>query len=320
VNRPLVADRNRLANRRRYGRDRACRLSSLAHRRHAGYDVQVLDDAGKPVDGGNLGNSSSSCPLPSRGRSDAVETCPLPRELPSRNSPRLLQDRRRRLHRSGRPHLDMVAPTTSSRRRRPPPLDRRHGGGAGEPPCGRRCAVIGVSDAMKGAAPVGFVLLKAAPKSEAAGGGTEVVGMVRDLIGRSRRLIRDGRRAVPKTRSAGKILPVAPCADRRRLDLQDARYHRLPCGADDITQALKARGLWPRRPHRVGARGRAQRNTTTSRTCARVSRVGPGVDDEIRAAAACRIGNLASVELWASSLRSCRRGPHGARAALPAWR
>ena len=60
------------------------------------------------------------------------------REVLPRRLPRLLHDRRRRLHGRGRLPLHHGPHRRHHQRRRPPALDRRHGGGAGRAPGRRR--------------------------------------------------------------------------------------------------------------------------------------------------------------------------------------
>ena len=95
--RPLVADRDRLGDRRQPRRARRCCRSSTARRRvpMPGYDVQVLDEGGKPVPAGHDGHASpSSC----RCRRAACRRCGTPTSASATayldRLPGLLQDRR----------------------------------------------------------------------------------------------------------------------------------------------------------------------------------------------------------------------------------
>ncbi|TCT13335.1 propionyl-CoA synthetase [Tepidamorphus gemmatus] len=105
------------------------------------------------------------------------------------------------------------------------------------------CAVIGISDAMKGQVPAGFIVLKAGVNRDVAEIEKEVVQLVRDKIGpvaAFKIVITVGR--LPKTRS-GKILRGT------MRSIADGEDYRLPATIDDpaildeIGAALKARGI-----------------------------------------------------------------------------
>ena len=96
-----------------------------------GYDIRMLDDAGQPVRARHARQCRRQAAAAARLPADAVERRPALSRRLSRRVPRLLQDRRRRLHRRGRLSLRHVAHRRHHQRRRPPAVDRRHGGGAG---------------------------------------------------------------------------------------------------------------------------------------------------------------------------------------------
>ena len=129
--RSLVADRDRLGDRRQSGRARpAAGQARLADRGDAGLRRarrrRELPRSAAPT---RWARSWSSC----RCRRPACRRCgrrtSASRELP-RRIPRLLQDRRRRLQGRGRLPLRHGPHRRHHQRRRPPALDRRHGGGA----------------------------------------------------------------------------------------------------------------------------------------------------------------------------------------------
>ena len=94
-----------------------------------GYDIRILDDDRQPVTARHARQCRGQAAAAARLPADAVACRPaLSRHLP-RGIPRLLQDRRCRLHRRGRLPLRDVAHRRHHQRRRPPPVDRRHGGG-----------------------------------------------------------------------------------------------------------------------------------------------------------------------------------------------
>ena len=137
---------------------------------------------------------------------DAVERRrALSRELP-RRFPRLLQDRRRRLHRRGRLRLRHGAHRRHHQRRRPPPLDRRHGGGFLRP---SRCGRMRRHRRRRRAEGPGAVRLRRAEGGAGArglGAAGRMRGGVREAIGpvAAFRTVHIVKR-LPKTRS-GKIL------------------------------------------------------------------------------------------------------------------
>ena len=105
------------------------------------------------------------------------------------------------------------------------------------------CAVIGVADAMKGQMPAGFVVLNAGVERDAKEIEAEVVKLVRDVIGpvaafKNVMIVK----RLPKTRS-GKILRGTMRA------IADGESWKMPATIDDpaimgeITEVMKSRGL-----------------------------------------------------------------------------
>ena len=134
--RPLVADRDRLADRRELPRaSSSCRSKPGSPTRAVpGWDVRVLDDERQARSRrATSARWSSKLPLPP----GALPTLwnaddALPGVVPAR-VPGLLQDRRRGLHRRGRLRVRHGADRRHHQRRGPPALDGRHGGGARRP-------------------------------------------------------------------------------------------------------------------------------------------------------------------------------------------
>ena len=131
--RPLVADRDRLADRRqsRSGSGR-CRSSTARRRcRCPATTSHVLDEGGRPVPAEHDGLDRHQAAAAARLPADALAGGrALPRQLP-RGLSGLLQHFGRGLHRRGRLRLRHGPHGRHHQRRRPPALDRRHGGGAG---------------------------------------------------------------------------------------------------------------------------------------------------------------------------------------------
>ena len=130
--RSLVADRDRLVHRRQSGRARrAAGELRLGLRADAGlrhrHRRRGQQGAAGQQDRLDRGQAAAAAGLPP----DAVAAGrALQGKLP-RGVPRLLQDRRRRLHGRRRLRLRHEPHRRHHQRRRPPALDRRHGGGAG---------------------------------------------------------------------------------------------------------------------------------------------------------------------------------------------
>ncbi len=198
----------------------------LADRGHAGIQIDVLDETASPRSAGKLGAICIKLPLPPGSLptlwNDDERSAKLPVALP-----RLLRDRRCRVQ--GRRRLPLHHGRTDDIIN--VAGHRLSTGGMEEVlashPDVAECAVIGMTDDLKGQVPVGFVVLKAGVDRAAPDIENECLQLVRDRIGpvasfRSAMIVP----RLPKTRS-GKILR-APCADRRRRGLEDAGDHRGP--------------------------------------------------------------------------------------------
>jgi propionyl-CoA synthetase len=208
-----------------------------------GYDVQVLDDAGHPVERGKLGNIVVKLPLPPGAfptlwQNDARFRESYLDEFPGyyKTADAGYIDADGYVSIMGR--TDDIINVAG----------HRLSTGAMEEvlsshPAVAECAVIGVADAMKGQLPVGFVVLKAGAKTDAGAVEKEVVGMIRDRIGpvAALKTVMVVAR-LPKTRS-GKILRGTMRA------IADGETYKAPATIDDpaaldeITVALKARGM-----------------------------------------------------------------------------
>ena len=208
-----------------------------------GYDVQILDDAGHPVERGTLGNVVVKLPLP-------------PACLPTLWN---ADDRFRKAYLDEFPgyyktadaglidadgYLFIMARTDDIIN----VAGHRLSTGAMEEVVAEHrdvaeCAVIGIADAMKGQLPLAFVVLNAGVNREPADIEKEVVGQVRDKIGPVAALksVVTVKR-LPKTRS-GKILRGT------MQKIADAEAWSMPATIDDpaildeIGTALKARGI-----------------------------------------------------------------------------
>lgn len=110
-------------------------------------------------------------------------------------------------------------------------------------PAVAECAVIGVSDSLKGQIPIGFVVLKAGSRIEPAELERQLVGMVRDKVGpvaAFKRVIVS--RRLPKTRS-GKILR------RTMRSMADGEAFRTPSTIeepevlDELVATMREHGL-----------------------------------------------------------------------------
>jgi propionyl-CoA synthetase len=208
-----------------------------------GFDVRVLDDAGHEVAQGTLGNVVLKLPLP-------------PACLPT------LWNADQRFHQAyldefpgyyktadaglvdGDGYLFVMARTDDIIN----VAGHRLSTGAmeevlAEHPDVAECAVIGIADAMKGQAPLGFVVLNAGATREDAALEKEAVALVRDRIGpvaafKTVVVIK----RLPKTRS-GKILrgTMQKIADREEWTMPATIDD--PAILDEIKAALGLRGL-----------------------------------------------------------------------------
>jgi propionyl-CoA synthetase len=206
-----------------------------------GYDVQVVDDAAKPVPGGTMGSLVIKLPLPpgclpTLYRQDERMRESYLNEFPGyyKTADAGLIDEDGYLTILGR--TDDIINVAGH---------RLSTGGMEEVvashPDVAECAVLGIKDEVKGEAPCGFVVLKAGVNRPAADIEKEVVRLVRDKIGP----VAAFKMAfvvprLPKTRS-GKILrgTIKKIADRdpwsTPATIED------PKALDEIKQALDAR-------------------------------------------------------------------------------
>ncbi len=208
-----------------------------------GYDVGVLDDAGRPVGPGKLGNIVIRLPLPpgalptlwgndERFRSNYLAAFPGYYQTADAG----YIDADGYLFVMGR--TDDIINVAG----------HRLSTGAMEEvlashPAVAECAVIGVADSLKGQLPVGFVVLKAGVKAETITVEKDVVGLVREQIGpvAALKTVMVVAR-LPKTRS-GKILRGT------MRQIADGETYKMPATIDDplvldeIAEALAARGL-----------------------------------------------------------------------------
>ena len=137
--RPLVADRDGLADRRQLPRDRAAagrpRLADAGRARLGRARAWTRRGAERPP--GEIGALVVKLPLPPGSSPTLWNADERYRETYLDDLPGLLPDRRRGLRRRGRLRLRHGPHRRHHQRRRPPPLDRRDGGGARRAP-GRR--------------------------------------------------------------------------------------------------------------------------------------------------------------------------------------
>ncbi|MEZ5925694.1 MAG: propionyl-CoA synthetase [Hyphomicrobiaceae bacterium] len=206
-----------------------------------GYDVQVIDDAGHPVETGKLGNIVVRLPLPpsclptlwnadERFRASYLE------EFPGyyKTADAGFKDEDGYLFIMGR--TDDIINVAG----------HRLSTGAMEEVLSSHkdvaeCAVIGAADSMKGEVPVGFIVLKAGVNRPASEVEAEVVALVRERIGpvaafkTAMTVVR-----LPKTRS-GKILRGT------MKKIADGEDYKMPATIDDsailteIAQVISAR-------------------------------------------------------------------------------
>ncbi len=208
-----------------------------------GYDVQVLDDAGHPVDAGTLGNIVVKLPLP-------------PACLPTlwQNDERFAEsylDEFPGYYKTADAgymdedgYLFIMARTDDIIN---VAGHRLSTGGMEEVLAGHpdvaECAVIGIADKLKGQSPAGFVVLKAGVDRPEADIEKELVGLVREKIGPVAAFkIAMVVARLPKTRS-GKILRGT------MRQIADGEDYKMPATIDDpaildeIGAALKGHGI-----------------------------------------------------------------------------
>jgi propionyl-CoA synthetase len=208
-----------------------------------GYDVQVLDDAGHPVDRGTLGNVVLKLPLPpgclptlwnadQRFRQAYLDE--FPGYYKTADAGYIDDDG----------YLFIMARTDDIIN---VAGHRLSTGGMeevlAEHPDVAECAVIGMADALKGQAPCGFVVLNSGVSRDVAEIEREIVALVRERIGpvAAFKIVVTIKR-LPKTRS-GKILrgTMQKIADRE--DWKMPATIDDPAVLDEISEALKARGI-----------------------------------------------------------------------------
>ncbi len=207
-----------------------------------GYDVQVLDDAGHPVEAGTLGNIVVKLPmppgaLPTFWNADQRfhDTClsEFPGYYKTADAGYVDEDG----------YLFIMARTDDIIN----VAGHRLSTGAMEEVCASHpdvaeCAVIGIADSLKGQSPFGFLVLNSGTVKAPEEVEREVVKLIRDEIGP----VAAFKQAIcvkrlPKTRS-GKILrgtmqKIADCEEWKMPATIDD-----PAILDEITEALKSRG------------------------------------------------------------------------------
>ena len=105
------------------------------------------------------------------------------------------------------------------------------------------CAVLGIKDAIKGEVPCGFLVLKAGVTRAPAEIEKEIVALVRDKLGPGGGLqARDHRRAIAED-ALGKNPARHHQEDRRWRALDHARYHRGPQGAGRDRRRAEGQGV-----------------------------------------------------------------------------
>ncbi len=208
-----------------------------------GYDVQVLDDAGHPVERGTLGNVVLKLPLPpgclptlwnadQRFRQAYLDE--FPGYYKTADAGYIDDDG----------YLFIMARTDDIIN---VAGHRLSTGGMeevlAEHPDVAECAVIGMADAMKGQAPCGFIVLNSGVSRDTAEIEREIVALVRERIGpvAAFKVVVTINR-LPKTRS-GKILrgTMQKIADREDWAMPATIDD--PAILDEISAALKARGI-----------------------------------------------------------------------------
>lgn len=211
-----------------------------------GYDIQVLDDAGHPVDRGTLGNIVVKLPLPPGNLPTLWNADQRFREAYLNEFPGYYKTADAGyVDEDG--YLFIMSRTDDIIN----VAGHRLSTGAMEEviayhPDIAECAVIGISDRLKGQIPAGFLVLNAGVERQNADIENEVVKLVRDQIGpvAAFKLALTVER-LPKTRS-GKILRGT------MQKIADGDNWKMPATIDDaavlgeISQVLQGRGLMDR--------------------------------------------------------------------------
>jgi propionyl-CoA synthetase len=208
-----------------------------------GYDIQVLDDAGHPVQAGTLGNVVVKLPLPPGALPTLWHADERFREAYLAEFPGYyktadagMMDEDGYLYVMAR--TDDIINVAGH---------RLSTGGmeevVAEHPDIAECAVVGIADTMKGQVPCGFVVLNSAVSRDIGEIEREVVAMVRERIGpvAAFKLVVPVKR-LPKTRS-GKILraTIQKIADKEEWSMPATIDD--PAILDEITAALHERGI-----------------------------------------------------------------------------
>ena len=208
-----------------------------------GYDIQVLDDAGHPVEKGTLGNVVVKLPLPpgclptlwnADERFRQAYLAEFPGYYKTADAGYIDEDG----------YLFVMARTDDIIN---VAGHRLSTGGmeevVAEHPNVAECAVVGIADAMKGQVPCAFVVLNSGVNRESAAVEQEIVKLVRDRIGAVAALKTVVTiKRLPKTRS-GKILraTMQKIADKEAWTMPATIDD--PAILDEITAALNGRGI-----------------------------------------------------------------------------
>ncbi len=208
-----------------------------------GYDVQIVDDGGKPVEAGKMGNIVLKLPLPpgclpTLWQQDQKFTDAYLAEFPGyyKTADAGYKDEEGYLYIMGR--TDDIINVAGH---------RLSTGGMEEVLASHadvaECAVIGVADALKGEVPVGFVVLKAGINKPHDTIEKEIIALVREKIGpvaAFKNAIVIAR--LPKTRS-GKIVrgTMKKIADREPWNMPATIDD--PATLDEIKTALQGKGM-----------------------------------------------------------------------------
>ncbi len=208
-----------------------------------GYDIRVLDDAGHEVPTGTLGNVALKLPLPPGCLPTLWEADERFRQSYLAEFPGYYKTADAGiLDEDG--YLFVMARTDDIIN----VAGHRLSTGAMEEvlaahPDVAECAVIGVADALKGQAPLGFVVLNAGVARDTAAIEQEVVTLVREKIGpvAAFKTVLTIKR-LPKTRS-GKVLRATMQKIADRQDWKMPATIDDPAVLDEIDAVLKARGI-----------------------------------------------------------------------------
>ena len=208
-----------------------------------GYDVQVLDDAGHPLEAGNLGNIVVKLPMPPGCLPTLWEADKRFREAYLEEFPGYYKTADAGfMDEDG--YLYIMARTDDIIN----VAGHRLSTGAMEEvvsghPDVAECAVVGIADKLKGQIPAGFIILKSGVKKDPADIEKEVVALVRQQIGpvaAFKTVVTVDR--LPKTRS-GKILRGTMQKIADGLEWKMPATIDDPAILDEIADKLKGRGI-----------------------------------------------------------------------------